>query len=168
LVAGRIDYALEPPLLDLQAARLATRDRYEVEPTAIRFENWERNVAGIIGLGVAVEYGLACGIDRIRQRVIAMAEQLRQSLAMIPGVAVRDRGRTKCGIVTFTVDRHTPVDVQKALRERHINVSTLGRRSTPLDERDLDLVARASVHYFNTEHELQRLIEAVRQLARRT
>lgn len=158
---------LEPPLLDLQAARLATRDRYEIEPTAIRFENWERNVAGIIGLGVAVEYALARGIDGIRQHVTGKAEQLRQSLAMIPGVTVRDRGRTKCGIVTFTVDRHNPVDVQKALRQRHINVGVLGRRSTPLDERDLDLVVRASVHYFNTDEELRRIVVAVQQLARR-
>jgi cysteine desulfurase / selenocysteine lyase len=157
---------LEPPLLDLQSARLATRDRYEIEPTAIRFENWERNVAGLIGLGVAIEYALAWGIDVIRQRVTAMAEQLRQLLATIPGVAVLDRGRTKCGIVTFTVDGHNPVDVQKALRGRHINVGTLGRRSTPLDERDLDLVVRASVHYFNTEAEVQRLVTAVQQLAR--
>jgi cysteine desulfurase/selenocysteine lyase len=158
---------LEPPLLDLHAARLAERDRYEIEPTAIRFENWERNVAGVVGLGVAIEYALAWGIDGVRQRVTAMAERLRQSLAMIPSVAVRDRGRTKCGIVTFTVAGHNPLDVQKALRGRHINVSTLGRRSTPLEERDLDLVVRASVHYFNTEEELQRLVTAVQQLARR-
>jgi cysteine desulfurase/selenocysteine lyase len=96
-----------------------------------------------------------------------MAERLRQLLAMIPGVAVRDPGRTKCGIVTFTVDGHNPLDVQKALRARDINVGTLGRRSTPLDERDLDLVVRASVHYFNTEEELQRLVTAVQQLALR-
>jgi cysteine desulfurase / selenocysteine lyase len=158
---------LEPPLLDLQAARLAERDRYEIEPTAIRFENWERSVAGVIGLGVAIEYALGWGIDGVWQRVTAIAERLRQSLAMIPGVAVRDRGRTKCGIVTFTVDGHNPLDVQKALRGRQINVSTLGRRSTPLEERDLDLVVRASVHYFNTEEELQRLVTAVQQLARR-
>jgi cysteine desulfurase / selenocysteine lyase len=155
---------LEPPLLDLQAARLATRERYEIEPTAIRFENWERNVAAMIGLGVAIEYALAWGVDAIRRRVTSMAEQLRESLRTISGVTVRDLGRVQCGIVTFTVDGKNPVDVQKALRARRINVSTVGRRSTPLEGRNLDLVVRASVHYFNTEQELQRLVDGVRQL----
>jgi cysteine desulfurase / selenocysteine lyase len=158
---------LEPPLLDLQAARLETRDRYAIEPTARRFENWERNVAAMIGLGVAIEYARAWGIDAIRQRVTSMAERLRASLATIPGVTVRDRGRLQCGIVTFTIDGQNPLDVQKVLRERRINVGTLGRRSTPLEDRDLDLVVRASVHYVNTEQELQRLVDSVRQLARR-
>ena len=73
-----------------------------------------------------------------------MAEQLRGSLTTIPGVTVRDLGRAKCGIVTFTVDRKNPVDAQKALRDQRINVSTVGRRITPLDRRDLDLVVRTS------------------------
>jgi cysteine desulfurase / selenocysteine lyase len=157
---------LEPPLLDLQAALLTVRDRYEIEPTAVRFENWERNVAGLIGLGAALEYALAWGVDTIRQRVTTLAERLRASLAGIPGVTVRDRGQAKCGIVTFTVADRNPVDVQKALRVQRLHVGTLGRRSTPLDERDLDLVVRASVHYFNTEQELQQLADAVQQLAR--
>jgi cysteine desulfurase/selenocysteine lyase len=158
---------LEPPLLDLQAARLETRERYAIEPTARRFENWERNVAAMIGLGVAIEYALAWGIDAIRQRVTSMAERLRASLATIPRVTVRDRGRIKCGIVTFAIDGQNPLDVQKVLRERRINVGTLRRRSTPLEDRDLDLVVRASVHYVNTEQELQRLVDSVRQFARR-
>jgi selenocysteine lyase/cysteine desulfurase len=157
---------LEPPLLDLQAARLAARDRYEIEPTALRFENWERNVAGLIGLSAAIEYALEWGMNAIQQRVTRLAERLRASLAAIPGVTVRDRGQAKCGIVTFTVTGRNPVDVQKALRVQRVHVSTLGRRSTPLEERDLDLVVRSSVHYFNTEQELQQLVDAVQQLAR--
>jgi hypothetical protein len=41
-VRGSLIQKLEPPVLDLQAARLTVRDRYEIEPTALRFENWER------------------------------------------------------------------------------------------------------------------------------
>jgi cysteine desulfurase/selenocysteine lyase len=156
---------LEPPLLDLQAARLTARDRYEIDPTAIRFENWERNVAGMIGLGVAVEYALQWGIEAIRERVTRMADRLRGSLAAIPAVTLRDLGRTKCGIVTFTVRGQNPAVVQNTLRQLRINVGALGKRSTPLDERELDLVVRASVHYYNTDQELQQLVDAVRQLS---
>jgi selenocysteine lyase/cysteine desulfurase len=95
-----------------------------------------------------------------------MAERLRESLASIPTVTVRDLGHTKCGIVTFTVRGQNPVDVQRRLRQLRVNVGAVGKRSTPLDERDLDLVVRASVHYYNTDRELQRLVESVQQLSR--
>jgi selenocysteine lyase/cysteine desulfurase len=161
--------SLEPPLLDLQAARLDTRQRYVLEPTAQRFEGWERNIAALIGLGVAVDYALARGVATIGERVTAMAERMRTSLAALDGVAVHDLGRTKCGLVSFTVHGQDPVAVQLALRARAINVGALGRRSTPLDfeDRGLDLVVRASAHYYNTDEEIHRLVDAVRDLAGR-
>jgi cysteine desulfurase / selenocysteine lyase len=96
---------LEPPLLDLHAARLVADRRYQIEPTAQRFENWERNVAGMIGLGIGVEYALGWGIEAIRDRITSLANRLRASLASIPGVVVRDIGQARSGIVSFTLER---------------------------------------------------------------
>jgi selenocysteine lyase/cysteine desulfurase len=159
---------LEPPLLDLKAARLVDRTHYELEPTARRFETWESNVAGMIGLGVAVDYALERGIETIRARVVPMAERLRGSLASIRGVTVQDVGLQKSGIVTFTVRGQDPVTVRDKLRGQRVNVSSIGRRSTPLEfeQRGLDLIVRAAFHYFNTEDEVERLVSAVHQIAR--
>jgi selenocysteine lyase/cysteine desulfurase len=158
---------LEPPFLDLHAASWVAADRFEIRPDARRFENWESNVAGTIGLGVAVEYALALGLDRIAARVRSLADRLRDGLARIAGVTVRDLGRERCGIVSFTVAGHPAAAVKAALAARRINVTASSRSSTRLDmeARRLDAVVRASVHYYNTEDEVDRLCRAVGAIA---
>lgn len=161
---------LEPPFLDLRAAEWTTLDQYMMAATARRFETWESNVAGTIGLGVAVEYALDIGLEAIRVRVTALAARLRLLLAGLPGAEVRDLGRDRCAIVTFTMAGMDPVRVQEALRLRHINVSVSVRSGTriDMDARGIDAMLRASVHYYNTDDELEQLIAALRALPRRS
>ncbi|HEV2579929.1 MAG TPA: aminotransferase class V-fold PLP-dependent enzyme [Ktedonobacteraceae bacterium] len=157
---------LEPPLLDLHAATWTAPDRYELRPDARRFENWETNYAGKIGLGVAIDYALAWGLDTTWRRVQSLAYQLRSQLAALPGVIVHDRGVTQCGIVTFTLDGHDPEEIRLALAQQHINVSISERSSTLLDmdARGLESMVRASVHYYNSEEEIVRFCAAITSL----
>ncbi|WP_029007734.1 aminotransferase class V-fold PLP-dependent enzyme [Azospirillum halopraeferens] len=157
---------LEPPFLDLHGAELVAPDRYALRPDARRFELWECNVAARIGLGVAVDYALSVGLDAIRDRVRGLAGLLRDRLATLPGVTVRDRGRERCAIVTFTVEGRAAASVKAALRAQGINVSVSVASSTrfDMDARGLSEVVRASPHYYNTEEELDRLVAAVRSL----
>ncbi len=154
---------LEPPMLDLHAATWAAPDRYEMRPDARRFENWETNYAGKIGLGVAIDYALSWGIDVTWRRIQALAYRLRAQLSTLPGVIVHDRGATQCGIVTFTVDGREPEEMRRALARQHINVSVATRGHTLLDmqARNLQSMVRASLHYYNTEEEIERFCQMV-------
>jgi cysteine desulfurase / selenocysteine lyase len=150
---------LEPPLLDLHAARWVEKDRYEIRADARRFENWETNSAGKIGLGTAIDYALQWGLEETWSRVLHLGEQLRDRLEGLPGVVLRDLGREKCGIVTFTVEGKRPEEVRSALAEKRINVSVSPPQYTLMDMEDRGLkdgVIRASVHYYNTEEEIVR------------
>ncbi|MFM9105976.1 MAG: aminotransferase class V-fold PLP-dependent enzyme [Chloroflexota bacterium] len=159
--------ALEPPFLDLHAATWTADGAYEVRGDARRFENWETNYAGRAGLAAAIDYALGWGMDEIGRRVFALGEMLREGLAGVPGVKVRDIGAVRCGIVTFTRAGFHPDDIQRALAAQKINVTTSSRFSTRYDmeARDLDMVVRASVHYYNDEREIGRFCDAVAGLA---
>ena len=139
---------------------------YEIAPTARRFETWEGYVAGKIGLGVAVDYAMEVGLGAIFARLQPLAETLRTRLTAIPRVTVHDQGRVRCGITTFSSDAMDAAALQQHLRARGINVSVSTPTSTRIDAEArqlLDLV-RASVHYYNTEDEIDRFCAAVDQI----
>lgn len=156
---------LEPPFLDLHAARWTAPDAYEIVTDAKRFENWERNYAAKIGLGAAIDYALEWNIPVVSARILDLAELLRSKLTELPGVEVRDPGNRKCGIVAFTVEGRSPGAVRSFFSSRKINVSVSPAEYTLLDmtARGLtDGVVRASVSYYNTEDETDRFTNELR------
>ena len=153
-----VDY-LEPPVLDLHSAEWVEEGKYEINKDASRFETWEGNYAGRIGLGTAIDYTLKWDINVTWRRICHLAEGLRSGLANLPGVAVQDLGRRKCGIVTFTVDGKKPLEIKQLLKNKKINVTVAPKSYTLLDmerRRFYDGLVRASVHYYNSEEEIDR------------
>ena len=157
--------SIEPIMLDHSAADWVEPDRYEINPTAQRFEQWERSYASLLGLGQAADEAMAIGLDTIAQRVQGLAEHLRERLTdEIPGATVRDLGQNRCGIVTFSLDGAELSTVKAQLQRAGINVSIVPPASTLIDtrKRNLPPMIRASVHYYNTDDEIDRLITELR------
>lgn len=154
---------LDPPTPDLHGAEWTSPGSFRLRDDARRFELWESNVGAIIGLGVAVEYALDLGLETIWDRVQVLGEMLRRRIAEVPGATVRDAGQVRCGIVTFDIAGHDAAAIKEQLRKRSINVSVAVPSSTLLDARSRSLprMVRASIHYYNTEDEIERFIEAV-------
>jgi len=158
---------LEPTPIDMTSAEWSAREEYKLRNDARRFEISGGSVACQLGLGVAVEYAIAVGLDNIAARVAMLAEQLRDALATIPGVTMRDLpgsgSQPRCGIVTFTHEAHAAGMIVERMREQRINVrvTPIGSTRIDMEQRGLTAMVRASVHYYNTEDEIARFVESV-------
>ncbi|HVV08817.1 aminotransferase class V-fold PLP-dependent enzyme [Amycolatopsis sp.] len=166
-VHPRLRERLEPAMLDLHSASWTAPDRYEVVDSAKRFEVWERSFALTLGLGSAVDYALEVGLPAIEARVTELAAKLRSSLSELPGVTVHDVGRRKCGIVTFSLADLPAPEVKELLARAKINTSVASRGSAQYDftGRGLPELVRASVHYYNTEDEIQSLAGEIERIS---
>ncbi|RDI39055.1 aminotransferase class V-fold PLP-dependent enzyme [Aquicella lusitana] len=156
----------DPPFIDLQAAKWVSDNDYVFRPDARRFECWEQNIAAKIGLSTAIQYALQIGPDQIWERIHYLSQRLRQRLSEISGITLRDLGQKKCGIVTFTSDRQTPEAIQLQLRLQKINVSISLEEYARLDlaPRKLSALVRASVHYYNTEEEIEHFCNTLQSI----
>jgi selenocysteine lyase/cysteine desulfurase len=154
---------LEPPMIDHFAAPWVSRGEYRLRDDARRFETWENNYAARLGLGVAIDYALDIGLGPIEARCRLLANRLRTGLAAIRGIEIRDLGRAPGAIVSFTVDGHDARAVIRDAAAAAITIGVSNPSSTRLDAeaRALPPVVRASPHYYNTEAEIDRLIERV-------
>ena len=96
-----------------------------------------------------------------------LAARRRKGLGSVYGVVLRDFGATQCCIVTFSLEDIPATGIKEFLTACDINVSVSGPSSTLLDamRRDLPEIVRASVHYYNSEAEVDALIDAISEIS---
>ena len=133
---------------------------------ARRFETWEKNIAGVLGLGSAVRQALALGLDAISARAVGLGTDLRERLSTIEGVTIHDLGAHRCAIVTVSVEGRSAAEVAAALSARRINASTTSPEHTQFDSEDRRLppLVRLSPHYYTTEREVDAAVAAIADL----
>ena len=130
-----------------------------------RFEAGVPNTAQAIGLGAAVDYLTAVGMDAITAHEHALTGLSLDLLSEVPGVRIigprttEDRG----GAVSFVVDGIHPHDVGQVLDSRGVEVRVGHHCAWPLMRRyDVPATTRATFYLYNTEAEVHALVEGVR------
>ena len=158
-----LERGLEPLYIDMRGADWIADDLYQPAHDARRFESWEFSYANLLGMGAAARYALEVGVDWGSARALVLAAFARERLASLPGVRVLDAGAELCAIVTVHVEGHDPAEMVEQLRAKGINTSALDRVSAVIDfdEKRVEGALRVSPHYYNTEDEIERLVEAL-------
>jgi len=166
------DQALEegryPLNLDGRGATWDEADRFVLPATAQRFENWEFPHALVLGAGAAVRYALEVGIAEGSKRAFELAALARTSMAAIPGVTILDRGTRLGAIVSAGIKGWDANVMVEKLKQQAINTSAATRAWALLDmdAKGFETALRVSPHYYNTEGEVEAIVEVLGTICR--
>ncbi|MSQ06251.1 MAG: cysteine desulfurase [Dehalococcoidia bacterium] len=127
-----------------------------------KFEAGTPHIAGVIGLGAAIDYVNAIGLDRIA----AYEEELRQygtkCLSTISGLRLVGTAKEKAGILSFVMEQAHPHDIGTILDAEGIAIRTGHHCAQPLMERlGVAATARASLSFYNTREEIDALVKGI-------
>ncbi len=127
-----------------------------------RFEAGTPNIGGAVGLGAAIDYLGAIGIDRIAAHERMLLEYATRELAGIPGLAFIGTAPEKSSLVSFTIEGLHPHDLGTVLDSRGIAVRTGHHCAMPVMEFfGVPATTRASFGLYNTRAEIDALRDAV-------
>lgn len=161
-----IQRKLEPLFIDLRGAEWIQPDEYLPRMDARRFEDWELPYPLVLGSKAAIELAVSLGLDEILKRNLFLCTKIRNGLAEIPSVNLLDKGTNLSSIITASIRNHKAPDILNGLRALNINTS-IGYRNFALidfDAKQVEWALRISPHYYNTEAEVNTLLQAIRKL----
>lgn len=127
----------------------------------LRLEAGTSNIAGVIGLGAAIDYLNSIGIENIHNHEIELKNYLLEKLEKIPNITVYNKD-TESGIVIFNIDNVFAEDSSRYLNNYHICVRA-GNHCTKMvkDELEVKNTCRISLYLYNTKEEIDKLIKVL-------
>jgi cysteine desulfurase/selenocysteine lyase len=157
---------IEPLFLGGGMVRAVNDSGYEVEASPAKFEAGTPNMPGVIGLGRAVEYVEDVGVKDIEKHEVALARDAAHRLAGIDGVEVYGP-KERSSVVPFNVIGMNAHDVAMILDQtRKICVRSGYHCAIPgIGFLGVDGTVRASFALYNTQEEVDQLVDTVLNIA---
>ncbi len=129
-----------------------------------KFEAGTPNIAGTVGLGAAVDYLTAIGLDAIVKHEQSLLSYATELIANIPELCIIGNARHKTGIISWVMAGVHPHDIGTFLDRQAIAVRTGHHCTMPLMERfGVPATVRASFALYNTKNEVDKLVSAIYQ-----
>jgi cysteine desulfurase/selenocysteine lyase len=166
-----IESGLEP----LKYGGTGSYSEYEHQPDFLpdKYESGTPNTVGLAGLGAGVRFVMQEGLSTIRQKEERLTKLLMDGLAAIPGLDIYGNSHPgdRVAIVSFNISGLTPSEVALQLEEDFRIMCRPGLHCSPVAHKTLGTFPQGSVRlspgHFNSDHDIERTVEAVRQIARK-
>ena len=127
-----------------------------------KFEAGTPYIAGVIGLGAAVDYVNEAGMERIADYEQALLQYATAEVGAIAGVRLIGTAKERAGVLSFVVDGIHPHDLGTLLDHEGIAVRAGHHCAMPVMERfNIPATARASFAFYNTFDEVDKLTAAI-------
>lgn len=127
-----------------------------------KFEAGTTNYIGAIGLGVALDYVSDIGLEAISTYEHELLEYITEKLLQVDGLKIYGIAKHKIAIVSFLVGNIHPYDMGMIIDKMGIAIRTGTHCAMPVMDRfEIDGTIRASLAFYNTFEEIDRLQEAV-------
>ncbi|NMB78134.1 MAG: cysteine desulfurase [Methanomicrobiales archaeon] len=162
---------IEPLLLGGGAIEVVTGDSYTLTEGYQRYEAGTGNIAGGIGLGVAVDYLQGIGMEKIHRQEEMLTSRIIRGLNGINGVRVYapEKPENRVGVISFTIDGLHPHEIAQRLDEMaDIMIRSGHHCCMPLMNRLglADGTARVSVGLYNTADEADLFLATIEEMTR--
>jgi cysteine desulfurase/selenocysteine lyase len=140
-------------------------DRTLYNEVPLKFEAGTPNIAGVIGLGAAIDYLQGIGMDRIEAYEAELFAYASEVLAQIPGMRCIGTAENKASVWSFLVDGTHPTDVGTLLDQFGVAVRTGHHCTQPvMDFFEVSATARASFAFYNTREEVDAFADALKKV----
>lgn len=130
-----------------------------------KFEAGTQNVEGVIGLGAAIDYLEAVGMDRIRETEGRLTEYALERLSAVPGIELYgvQGGEARTGILSFNIAGVHPHDTATILASHNVAVRAGHHCAQPLMAHlGVNATCRMSLYFYNTREDIDRLARALK------
>jgi cysteine desulfurase/selenocysteine lyase len=129
-----------------------------------KFEAGTPNIIGGIGLGVAIDYMNAIGIDKIEAYEHELLTYATEQIKQIEGVRIIGEASNKASVLSFVVDGTHPSDIGMIIDKLGIAIRTGHHCTEPLMNRfNIPGTARASFAFYNTKEEINIFIDGLKK-----
>jgi cysteine desulfurase/selenocysteine lyase len=127
-----------------------------------RFEAGTPNIAGVVGLGAAMDYMTEIGLDSISAYEEELLDYGTERLRSIPGLRIVGEARHKASVLSFVLDGVHPHDIGTILDQEGVAVRTGHHCAQPVMDRfGIPATARASLALYNTREDIDRLVSGL-------
>ena len=154
--------AMPPYQLGSDMIKSVTFERTVYNDLPYKFEAGTPNIAGVIGMGAAIDYLTEIGMDRIDNYEHELLEYGTECLSGIDGVKIVGNAPGKASVLSFVMDCAHPHDIGTILDTEGVAIRTGHHCAQPLMNRyGVPATARASLSFYNTRDEVDLLVKAI-------